>query len=78
MSFLGAGDQGKGRAFLGGLGLDNSSGQGAAGGVGAYFQSAIEAFARVTSSIASGGTAASDVTGGRGSSPRGNEGQVFD
>lgn len=54
---LGAGDERKARALLGGRGEADSGGAGATGGVGGFYTSPIEAFARVTSSIASGGTA---------------------
>lgn len=58
---LGAGDVSKGRSLLGGAGgMADEGGSGAVGGVGAFYTSSVEAFARVSSSIASGGSASSN------------------
>lgn len=53
---LGAGDQTKSRPLLGGLGLGADGSQSARGGAGFGFSSPLEAFARIASNIASGGS----------------------
>lgn len=60
---LGSGDERKARALLGGRGDADAGGSGAQGGIGSFYTNPVEAFARVSSSIASGESASESGDG---------------